>query len=98
MKTRHAIALVVVLSIQFGFYFVYMLAVTINPEVLFFAVKFSGTSLAIHYTIGIAGMLLGWFVYKLYRLAYFGALVLFVIVLSSILVNTFTCYPFDLYC
>ncbi|MCE9653417.1 MAG: hypothetical protein K8Q89_10260 [Nitrosarchaeum sp.] len=99
MKTRYTIALVVVLSLQWGFYFFYMLAVTINPETLFFGVKFSGiAALVIHFTIGITGMFIGWFIYKNNKLAYVGAFGLFVIVLSSILVNTFSCYPFDLYC
>lgn len=99
MRTRYTISLIVVLSLQFGFYAFWMLAIIVNPETLFFAIKFSGVAaIAIHFTIGISGILLGLFIYKKNKSAYVGAFGLFVIVLSSLLVNTFTCSPFDLYC
>ena len=99
MRIIYEIAQVVVLSLQWGFYGFWMLAIIINPETWFFGAKFSGmTSLTIHFTIGVSGMLLGWLVYKSNKPAYVGGVVLFLIVLSSLLINHFRCWEFDLYC
>ena len=76
-----------------------MLAIVMNPETWFFGVKFSGVSaLAIHFAIGISGMLFGWFIFKHAKFAYAGGLILFAIALSSMLINHFKCWEFDLYC
>lgn len=99
MKTRYKIIQIPIVILQCGFYGFWVFAILINPETWFFGEKFSGiAALAIHFTIGVSGILLGWFIYKNNKIAYFGALGLFIIALSSILVNVFKCYPTDLYC
>lgn len=99
MKTEYKIIQNIMVILQCGFYGFWILAVIINPETWFFGVKFGGiAALVIHFTIGISGIILGWFVYQSNKIAYFGALALFLIAISSILVNTLSCSPFDLYC
>ena len=99
MKTRYKIILTAIASLHWIFYGLWMLVVIINPEIWFFGEKFSGyLAIAIHLVIGVLGMLIGYLIYKKNKFAYFGGIFLFAVVLSSILVNHFSCEKFDLYC
>ena len=98
MRTSKIIQNIIVI-LQCGFYLFWILAIIINSETWFFGVKFSGiVALVIHFTIGVSGIIIGWFIYQSNKTAYFVALGLFLITISSILVNIFSCSPFDLYC
>ena len=97
MKTKSL--LVVIAMLHWIFYGFWIIPVIINPETWFFGEKFSGyDAMALHFTIGISGFILGWLIYKKKKFAYLAGIALFGIVLSSVLTNHFTCSEFDLYC
>lgn len=97
MKTKPI--LVVIAILHWMFYGFWIIPVIINPEIWFFGEKFSGyDAMAIHFTIGIAGSVLGWLIYRKTKFAYLAGIALFGIVLFSVLVNHLTCWEFDLYC
>ncbi|WP_428324369.1 hypothetical protein [Nitrosopumilus sp.] len=88
MKTKSITTHIAIL--HWIFYGFWIIPIIINPETWFFGEKFSGyDAITIHFAIGIAGFILGWLVYKKKKLGYLAGIVLFVIVLSSVLVNHF---------
>lgn len=97
MKSRLILTSIAIL--HWIFYGFWIIPIIINSETWFFGEKFSGYgAIMIHIGIGISGLVLGWLVYKKKKLAYFGGIGLFAVVLSNLLVNHFTCWEFDLYC
>ena len=99
MKTEYRIVSTVLASLHFAFYGFWIIAIIINPETWFFGEKFAGyEAITIHLTIESLGMLIGFLVYRNNNISYFAGIVLFVIAVSSILVNHFSCWEFDLYC
>lgn len=73
------------------FYPLFMFPVIINAETWFYGTKFSGfDATVIHLSIGITGIVLGYFIYKNQRIAFFGAIGLFLILSINILINHIT--------
>ncbi len=78
----------VVFALHLVFYGFWILPVIINAETWYYGVKFNGEpALIIQFTIGIVGLVLGYFIYKKYRYAYVTSLIPFGIVISSTIVN-----------
>lgn len=70
------------------FYGFVIFVVILNAEIYFYGTKYSGnTALIIHFIIGVVGILFGFLILKQKKIAYFGGLSLFVIVIGSILTN-----------
>ncbi len=91
MKTRDKITTVIIPFLVWVFYGFWMLPIFLNAETWFYGIKFSGYSaILIHLLIGIVGIFFGWLIHKKKKFAYFGVLVLFLIVLHSIMVNRFS--------
>jgi len=73
------------------FYGFWIFIVILHAEIWFYGVKFNGhPAIIIHFTIGIAGILLGFFILKQQKIVYFGSLSLFVVMIGSILINYIT--------
>ena len=99
MKTKYGIVSITLASLHWAFYGFWIVAIIINPETWFFGEKLAGyAAITIHLTIGIFGMLVGFLIYNNNKISYFVGIALFGIVVSSILVNHFSCWEFDLYC
>lgn len=70
------------------FYGLWILGIIINAEMYFFGVKYRGDdAIIINLTIGISGIVLGYFILKQNRLAYFGGLFLFVLIMINFMIN-----------
>jgi len=88
MKTRHKIITTTIASLHCMFYPIWFFPIIINAETYFYGTKFSGESaIIINFTFGIIGILLGVFILKQKKVAYFGGIVLFVLVVSDVLTN-----------
>lgn len=73
------------------FYGFWIFIVIFNAEIYFYGTKFSGDpAIIINFTFGIVGIMLGFFILKRKKIAYFGSLGLFIIVNGSVLVNHLT--------
>lgn len=70
------------------FYGFHIFLVIFNAEIYFYGTKYSGDSaIIIYFTLGISGILIGFFIFKQKRIAYFFSIILFTIILIDILVN-----------
>lgn len=70
------------------FYGFWIFIVLFNAEIYFYGTKYSGDdAILINLTIGIIGILLGFFILRQKKFAYFGTIGLTVIIIGSILVN-----------
>ena len=92
MKDGFKIVSITVAILHWIFYGLEIFMIILNAETWFFGEKFNGNSaILIHFLIGFSGIFFGLFIYKKKEFAYVGGLVLFIIVLSSMQVNHFTC-------
>jgi len=70
------------------FYGFWIFIVILHAEIWFYGIKFNGDlAIIIHFTLGIIGILLGFFILKQKKMAYFGSLSLFVVMIGSVLTN-----------
>jgi len=91
MKTIYKIITTVIASLHLIFYGFWMFIVIFNAEIWYYGTKYSGDSaIMINFTFGIIGMLLGVFILKQKKIAYFGSLGLFIIMIGSVFVNHLT--------
>lgn len=73
------------------FYGFGMVIVILHAEIWFYGVKINGyPAILIYFTIGIVGILLGFLILRQKKIAYFGAIALFVLVLLDIIINRLT--------
>ena len=73
------------------FYSLLLVPVIINAEIWFYGQKFNGDSaLMITLSIGISGIILGYFIWKKQKISYYIAVGLFMITLIDVLVNHMT--------
>ncbi|MCE2507023.1 MAG: hypothetical protein J4F36_11290 [Nitrosopumilaceae archaeon] len=65
-----------------------MLPLLINAETIFFGRKFNGTeALAIHFGIGIIGLIIGYLVFKNKKYSYYYAIILTIIMALMLIIN-----------
>jgi len=73
------------------FYPLFLLPVILNAEIWFYGVKFNGLeAIIINSSIAVGGIVLGFFIYKNYRIAFLGAIILFAILSLDIVTNHIT--------
>jgi len=72
-------------------YPLFMFPVILNAESWFYGIKFNGIdAILIHFAIAISGIILGYFILKQKKIAYFAGIVLFVIVVGDFVINRLT--------
>ena len=91
MRTRFSLILIPTAISHWIFYGLWIFPVIINAETWFFGVKYSGEwALLIHPPSGILGIVLGIFIIKQKRIAYYVAVALFVFMILNIQINHYT--------
>ena len=82
---------IVVSILHWIFYPLWTIPIIINAEIWFFGTKFSGDwALLINFSIGILGIILGVLIFKQKKIAYFGEIVLLILIMSDIAINYLT--------